>query len=103
MATIDDVAKKAGVSKGTVSNVFSKKRPISREVSERVLSVISLNNYAMLAQETSPKLTCLELFLVLGTETARLLFEKMNSTSDINKHLIIPAKLVFRESCGLLS
>ncbi|UUZ84208.1 LacI family DNA-binding transcriptional regulator [Paenibacillus sp. P26] len=25
MATIDDVAKQAGVSKGTVSNVFSKK------------------------------------------------------------------------------
>lgn len=39
MATIDDVAKKAGVSKGTVSSVFSKKRPISHEVTERVLSV----------------------------------------------------------------
>lgn len=37
MATIDDVAKMAGVSKGTVSSVFSKKRPISREVTERVL------------------------------------------------------------------
>ncbi|MFC6232275.1 LacI family DNA-binding transcriptional regulator [Paenibacillus allorhizosphaerae] len=39
MATIDDVAKKAGVSKGTVSSVFSKKRPISRQVTERVLEV----------------------------------------------------------------
>ncbi|MCZ8517133.1 LacI family DNA-binding transcriptional regulator [Paenibacillus filicis] len=39
MATIDDVAKLAGVSKGTVSSVFSKKRPISQEVTERVLSV----------------------------------------------------------------
>lgn len=39
MATIDDVAKQAGVSKGTVSSVFSKKRPISRVVTERVLSV----------------------------------------------------------------
>ncbi|QSO51243.1 LacI family DNA-binding transcriptional regulator [Alicyclobacillus curvatus] len=37
MATIDDVAREAHVSKGTVSNVFSKKRPVSREVSERVL------------------------------------------------------------------
>ncbi|MCU6794064.1 LacI family transcriptional regulator [Paenibacillus sp. WQ 127069] len=39
MATIDDVAKAAGVSKGTVSSVFSKKRPISRPVTERVLEV----------------------------------------------------------------
>ncbi|MDQ1909666.1 LacI family DNA-binding transcriptional regulator [Paenibacillus sp. GD4] len=39
MATINDVAKKAGVSKGTVSSVFSKKRPISHEVAQRVLSV----------------------------------------------------------------
>lgn len=39
MATINDVAKAAGVSKGTVSSVFSKKRPISRPVTERVLAV----------------------------------------------------------------
>jgi DNA-binding LacI/PurR family transcriptional regulator len=39
VATIDDVAKLAGVSKGTVSSVFSKKRPISRQVTERVLEV----------------------------------------------------------------
>lgn len=39
MATIDDVAKMAGVSKGTVSSVFSKKRPISQQVTERVLRV----------------------------------------------------------------
>jgi DNA-binding LacI/PurR family transcriptional regulator len=39
MATINDVAKAAGVSKGTVSSVFSKKRPISRPVTERVLEV----------------------------------------------------------------
>ncbi|SDN72157.1 transcriptional regulator, LacI family [Paenibacillus sp. yr247] len=39
MATIDDVAKLAGVSKGTVSSVFSKKRPISKPVTERVLTV----------------------------------------------------------------
>ena len=45
MATIDDVAKASGVSKGTVSNVFSKKRPISKEVSERVLAVARELNY----------------------------------------------------------
>ncbi|MDD9268040.1 LacI family DNA-binding transcriptional regulator [Paenibacillus sp. GCM10023248] len=39
MATIDDVARLAGVSKGTVSSVFSKKRPISAGVTDRVLSV----------------------------------------------------------------
>lgn len=37
MATIDDVARTAGVSKSTVSSVFSQKRPISKEVTERVL------------------------------------------------------------------
>lgn len=37
MATIMDVAKKAGVSKSTVSNVFSKKRPIGQAVTKRVM------------------------------------------------------------------
>lgn len=45
MATIDDVAKAAGVSKGTVSNVFSKKRPISKEVTDRVLAIAREMNY----------------------------------------------------------
>lgn len=37
MATITEVAKKAGVSKSTVSNVFSKKRPIGQAVTKRVM------------------------------------------------------------------
>lgn len=45
MATIDDVAKAAGVSKSTVSSVFSKKRPISKEVTEQVLRVARELNY----------------------------------------------------------
>ncbi|MFS0821510.1 LacI family DNA-binding transcriptional regulator [Bacillus sp. 1P02SD] len=45
MVTIDDVAKKSGVSKGTVSNVFSKKRPISAEVTERVINAAKELNY----------------------------------------------------------
>ncbi|MCM3718872.1 LacI family DNA-binding transcriptional regulator [Fictibacillus phosphorivorans] len=45
MVTIADVAKQAGVSKGTVSSVFSKKRPISAEVTERVLNVAKELNY----------------------------------------------------------
>ncbi|WP_435171829.1 LacI family DNA-binding transcriptional regulator [Paenibacillus glycanilyticus] len=45
MATIDDVAKASGVSKGTVSSVFSKKRPISKEVTERVLAAAKSLNY----------------------------------------------------------
>lgn len=45
MATIDDVAKAAGVSKSTVSNVFSKKRPISKEVADRVLETARELNY----------------------------------------------------------
>ncbi|MBM7567801.1 LacI family DNA-binding transcriptional regulator [Paenibacillus sacheonensis] len=45
MATIDDVAKASGVSKGTVSSVFSKKRPISKEVTERVLAAAKSLHY----------------------------------------------------------
>ncbi|OZB95287.1 LacI family DNA-binding transcriptional regulator [Paenibacillus sp. XY044] len=45
MVTIADVAKAAGVSKGTVSSVFSKKRPISKEVTERVLKAAEELNY----------------------------------------------------------
>lgn len=45
MVTMNDVAKEAGVSKSTVSNVFSKKRPISKEVTEHVLQVAKKLNY----------------------------------------------------------
>ncbi|MBB6731724.1 LacI family DNA-binding transcriptional regulator [Cohnella zeiphila] len=45
MATIDDVARASGVSKGTVSSVFSKKRPISQEVTARVLAAAKALNY----------------------------------------------------------
>lgn len=45
MSKIDDVAKKAKVSKGTVSNVFSGKRPISEKVKMRVLEVARELNY----------------------------------------------------------
>ncbi|MNQ66254.1 HTH-type transcriptional regulator MalR [compost metagenome] len=45
MAKIDDVARLAKVSKGTVSNVFSQKRPTSPEVRERVMSVSRQLNY----------------------------------------------------------
>lgn len=45
MAKIDDVARLAGVSKGTVSNVFSQKRPTSKKVTERVLRVSRELNY----------------------------------------------------------
>lgn len=45
MATIDDVARTAGVSKSTVSSVFSQKRPISKEVTKRVLDAARQLNY----------------------------------------------------------
>jgi Transcriptional regulators len=43
--TINDVAKKAGVSKSTVSHVLSGKRPIGVEVTQRVLKTIEELNY----------------------------------------------------------
>lgn len=45
MATIEDVARIAGVSKSTVSNVFSKKRPISKDVADRVLQAAQELSY----------------------------------------------------------
>ncbi|MGO4545342.1 LacI family DNA-binding transcriptional regulator [Paenibacillus sp. 2TAB23] len=45
MAKIDDVARLAGVSKGTVSNVFSQKRRTSKTVTEKVLRVSRELNY----------------------------------------------------------
>ncbi|MDR9749454.1 LacI family DNA-binding transcriptional regulator [Paenibacillus taichungensis] len=45
MAKIDDVARLAGVSKGTVSNVFSQKRPTSKKVTEKVLQISKELNY----------------------------------------------------------
>ncbi|OXS55512.1 hypothetical protein B1A99_22580 [Cohnella sp. CIP 111063] len=45
MAKIDDVARRAGVSKGTVSNVFSQKRPTSKKVTDRVLKASRELNY----------------------------------------------------------
>ncbi|PFJ16900.1 LacI family transcriptional regulator [Bacillus cereus] len=45
MVTIKDVAQLAKVSKGTVSNVLSRKRPISKEVQERVLEAARQLNY----------------------------------------------------------
>lgn len=45
IANINDVAKEAGVSKSTVSSVFSGKRPISQEVREHILEVAEKLNY----------------------------------------------------------
>jgi DNA-binding LacI/PurR family transcriptional regulator len=45
MATLDDVAKHAGVAASTVSYVLSGKRPVSEETRRRVLSSIALLNY----------------------------------------------------------
>lgn len=45
MANISDVARLAGVSKGTVSNVFTQKRPVRKEVAARVLQVAQELNF----------------------------------------------------------
>lgn len=45
MATIHDVAKKAGVSTATVSHVINNTRPVSEELTNRVFSIIEELNY----------------------------------------------------------
>lgn len=45
ITNINDVAKEAGVSKSTVSSVFSGKRPISNEVKEHVFQIAKKLNY----------------------------------------------------------
>ncbi|MFB5189096.1 LacI family DNA-binding transcriptional regulator [Alicyclobacillus fastidiosus] len=45
MANIDDVARLSGVSKGTVSNVFTQNRRVRKEVAERVLKAAQELNF----------------------------------------------------------
>ncbi|MCO7124239.1 LacI family transcriptional regulator [Sporolactobacillus shoreicorticis] len=45
MVTINDVAKKANVAKSTVSNFFSKKKEISKELKEKILQAAEELNY----------------------------------------------------------
>ncbi|WP_028983352.1 LacI family DNA-binding transcriptional regulator [Sporolactobacillus terrae] len=45
MATIRDVAKRANVAKSTVSNVFSKKKEISKELTDKILKAARELNY----------------------------------------------------------
>ena len=45
MATINDIAKQIGISKATVSNVLTKKKPVSDALTERVLEACKQLNY----------------------------------------------------------
>lgn len=45
MATINDIAKQVGISKATVSNVLTKKKPVSYALTEKVLEVCKQLNY----------------------------------------------------------
>ena len=45
MATIKEIAKKSGVSPGTVSNVLNGKRPVAEATRKKVMQVISEMNY----------------------------------------------------------
>ena len=48
MTTINDIAKKAGVAKSTVSNVFSKKKYVSPEICERVMKICKELDFEMI-------------------------------------------------------
>jgi DNA-binding LacI/PurR family transcriptional regulator len=45
MATINDIAKRIGISKATVSNVLTKKKTVSEELTQKVLEVCKQLNY----------------------------------------------------------
>lgn len=45
MTTLRDIAKKAGVSKATVSNVFTSKRKVTEETRDRILEISNELNY----------------------------------------------------------
>ena len=59
MATIDDVARKAGVSKATVSRVLNRTAPVSKVTNEKVKSAMQLLNFSpnFLAQSMRSKRT----------------------------------------------
>jgi DNA-binding LacI/PurR family transcriptional regulator len=65
------------------------------------LSIVALSDDPVLAQETSPKLTSVELSAeLLGSEAAKILLRKIKNI-DIMQHKVIDAKLILRESCKL--
>ncbi|KIL40972.1 LacI family transcriptional regulator [Gordoniibacillus kamchatkensis] len=67
------------------------------------LSLVALSNDATLAQETTPKLTTVELSAeLLGAEAAHILIDKMNNIEGVHQR-IVDAKLVIRESCKPLA
>lgn len=66
MVTINEIAKIVGVSKATVSNVFTKKKKVSFEVTRRILEVCEQLNYypnRMAAGLTTKKMNILGLLL----------------------------------------
>jgi DNA-binding LacI/PurR family transcriptional regulator len=67
------------------------------------LSIVALSDDAILSQETTPKLTSVELSAeTLGSEAAKILLKKMNNP-DIVQHKTVDAKLIQRESCKQLT
>ena len=66
MATLNEIAKIVGVSKATVSNVFTKKKKVSPEVTRRVLEACERLNYypnRMAASLTTKRMNILGLLL----------------------------------------
>ncbi|HHY81373.1 MAG TPA: LacI family transcriptional regulator [Clostridiales bacterium] len=66
MATLKEIAEIVGVSKATVSNVFTKKKKVSPEITKRVLEVCEQLNYypnRMAASLTTKKMNIIGLLL----------------------------------------
>lgn len=74
-----------------------------REMGIRVpedISVISFNN-TMLTEYTNPPLSSVDINIYqLGQHAAKLLIELIHKTKDLSKKIIVPHKLILRESCN---
>ncbi|MFS0674126.1 LacI family DNA-binding transcriptional regulator [Ornithinibacillus sp. 179-J 7C1 HS] len=67
------------------------------------ISIVSFNN-VYLSEITRPALTTVDIQIYeLGAQTARALIEKANNKNEPTKRIIIPYKIVYRDSVSKLS
>ena len=100
MATITDVARRAGVSVGTVSHVINNTVPVKRETRDRVLGAIrELDYHPNLVARSLQSRKTNTISLVLPA-TERSLGEYLIQGEELSeRQIILQPELVVREPC----
>lgn len=107
MATMLEVAKRAGVSKATVSRVLSGNGYVSRETKDRVFKAVAESGYRpnLLARNTATKTTqtlgtVVTNTLYHGVYFSELLYHVARMTEDKGRQLIPPTASTARKRSG---